>query len=630
MDIQKLPSALQSLLPNLKAPGGTLPPDVKLGEMLTAVVEAKLSDNRLLLKLTDNGQLLRANSSFDVKPGEVLKLEVVKLGVMPELKIVPPEVRLPPEAQAVQQAFRQFLPQQQSLANFTGALFQAAGLEGSANTPLQDAARTLLKSLPQKTELMTAKGLKSAVENSGLFREAKLAAGAVPENDLKGQLLSLAQTLKNLQSQAPLQTPSQTQTPSQPAATAQNHQALAFMDEKPVQPLESKVQNPSQAKPETESQQPASVSKEDARLLKQEVSVPGKSSAPQEASVPGKPSAYQEASVPEKLTVNQPVSAPEKHVEAPLRQPVQSSADQSKPADNTVQSKPDSQNKPFDKAEAVLQNRPDALSPEKAPPQADVKLDKPDAKPFKMPEAAVQSDLPVKLDSSILIEADETPRPADLNQPSQTPEAAARQSPDENFQNKPSEKTQEPAVHHETLKHADQAQAASVLANSESLSDIKSLLHKTEGALARIVLDQLASIPKPDEKQIVWQIEIPYTDGKHADAAKLKIVREGGGGAQDGPKSAQAYWSVVLELNPPGIGTVHSRIMLSNDKIDSCFWSDQKATRALIEQNLGLLNARLEQAGLNVGQLSSMEGAVPEENKFEQKPAVSQLLNERA
>lgn len=145
------------------------------------------------------------------------------------------------------------------------------------------------------------------------------------------------------------------------------------------------------------------------------------------------------------------------------------------------------------------------------------------------------------------------------------------------------------------------------------------LLHKTEGALARIVLDQLASLP-----QNVWQLEIPYTDGRRTDAVKVRIDREN----PANPAGAQANWSVVLELNPPGLGTLHSRISLVGEVLDTYFWSDQKITTELAREHLDLLSVLYTRAGLTAGRLNVLE-ATPAAVKSDSLPTPA-LLDERA
>jgi hypothetical protein len=152
----------------------------------------------------------------------------------------------------------------------------------------------------------------------------------------------------------------------------------------------------------------------------------------------------------------------------------------------------------------------------------------------------------------------------------------------------------------------------------------KALFNKTEGAIARIVLDQLASLPQNDDQQNLWQIEIPFTDGHHTDSVKLKINRE----SKANQASDQANWSVVLELNPPGLGTLHSRISLVGDVIDTYFWSDQPTITSLVQKHLDLLSARYTQAGLTVGQLNALEGT-PVNAKSSDSSLLRILLDER-
>lgn len=170
--------------------------------------------------------------------------------------------------------------------------------------------------------------------------------------------------------------------------------------------------------------------------------------------------------------------------------------------------------------------------------------------------------------------------------------------------------------------------AAVKISSNSSLAEVtdKTLLTQTEGAIARIVLDQLASLPQNNDKQNVWQIEIPFTNGPYTDSVKLKINREG---KSNKPSQAgdQTNWSVMLELNPPGLGTLHSRINLVGETIDTYFWSDQPTITALVREHLDLLSSRYAQAGLAVGQLNALEGT-PVQAKAPDELLRTHLLDE--
>jgi len=118
-------------------------------------------------------------------------------------------------------------------------------------------------------------------------------------------------------------------------------------------------------------------------------------------------------------------------------------------------------------------------------------------------------------------------------------------------------------------------------------------------------------------------LEIPFTDHPYHDAAQLLITQE----EKQNTLDASDYWSVTLELHPPGLGTFYGRIVLNQGKIDTYLWSDQTSTAELIRSNEEHLAARLQQAGLSVGHLATLERGP--NSRPQNKPQVS-LLDLRA
>jgi flagellar hook-length control protein FliK len=112
-------------------------------------------------------------------------------------------------------------------------------------------------------------------------------------------------------------------------------------------------------------------------------------------------------------------------------------------------------------------------------------------------------------------------------------------------------------------------------------------------------------LPQNNEPQNTWQIGIPFTDGAHTDTVKLKITQEG----KSNQNHHQSNWSVVLELNPPGMGIIHCKISLIDNKVDTYFWSDFQSGILQVQNNLDLLANRYAEAGLAVGNLNVVDGA---------------------
>ncbi len=155
-------------------------------------------------------------------------------------------------------------------------------------------------------------------------------------------------------------------------------------------------------------------------------------------------------------------------------------------------------------------------------------------------------------------------------------------------------------------------------------SELKELISKTEGAIAKIVLDQLFSLPKEESSKQSWQLELPFHNGSSpAESLKLIITQEN----KSSPSECEPSWTVVLEITPPNLGTIYSKITLKGNQVDSYFWSEESATCDLIDSHLSDLEMRLSSAGLETGQLGTRLGKPIEAN--DQKPE-KQLVSERA
>ncbi|MCC7413011.1 MAG: flagellar hook-length control protein FliK [Gammaproteobacteria bacterium] len=187
----------------LLRPGGTPPAPLRawvVGQILTATVLATTGADAVL---EIGGQRISARTAAPLPPaGTALTLQVLRAGAQPVL------VRLPAPAPttgatAEAGALRDALPRQDSparlLANL-GRLF-AGARDAGPDLPAGVArtATAVLANLPTADEISVPAGLKRAVENSGLFLEARLrraGADARPDpalfaRDFKAGLLRL-------------------------------------------------------------------------------------------------------------------------------------------------------------------------------------------------------------------------------------------------------------------------------------------------------------------------------------------------------------------------------------------------------------------------------------------------------
>ncbi|MGX2041096.1 flagellar hook-length control protein FliK [Methylocaldum sp. MU1018] len=181
-------------------------PSLKLGDVLKAVVQARLEDHLFLLRLDSGGRTLTARSNANLQPGQIIELEVIKPGMPSELRILPRDSGSPAPEPPVRQALRLFLPKQEPLADVVEEvrlLAAQAKQTAALPAPATQALDRLLASIPGKSELTKAEGVENAVRNSGVFLEAKLAGQAdfspgFADSDFKAQLLRVLDTLKTL------------------------------------------------------------------------------------------------------------------------------------------------------------------------------------------------------------------------------------------------------------------------------------------------------------------------------------------------------------------------------------------------------------------------------------------------
>jgi hypothetical protein len=553
----RLPS---SLLPTQLTPKGiaNLIAQLKPGQNLVAVVETQLAENNFLLKLADTGQQLKARSQLLLSPGQVLKLEVIKLGALPQLRVLPPSLDESPQAQAIQRAFREFLPKQIGLADLAAGLKAALQdvPENAAKAlpePVRQAVRAILDGLPNPAKLATPEGLKQAVRNSGVFLEAKLASQpealkALAAGDFKAKLLALVDSLSQTQPQKPGQVPIDAPPPKTSAAVGNSAGATAAPAGNATPPQEATAQAGASQLVATKSDASTDID-EPASSAQNFGPAAAKASEPQTAAAPGegKSAAPAARDIAQALIVGLEDAAPDEPAEAG-RNPAQEPATTSRPANpNTGQT-----------------TLPEAREPAKT------------LAPHVAPES--------------------TPVPSTmLSKPGhELGHGPARPDP-----------------------------AALDLGRAPEL---KELLQKSEGALARVVLDQLASLPQNDGKQIAWHMDLPFLQGGDPGSARLKIVRED---RPQGSEGEQAFWSVVLELEPPGLGTVHSRITLVGERVDTYFWTDRAATCGLIGEHLDLLSARFKQAGLEVGQVAALPGGATKEGSPRKASVLATLVDEK-
>ena len=162
-------------------------------------------------------------------------------------------------------------------------------------------------------------------------------------------------------------------------------------------------------------------------------------------------------------------------------------------------------------------------------------------------------------------------------------------------------------------------------AGSEALTSGELQRH-IEGALARVQLNQLSSLPQ-ERLAPEWLIELPVRRDEQTDVWGLRIAREGrDGGQEDAAIEDAGAWTVMLAFDLPGLGPMQSRISLRGDRVSAQFFSAIQGVLPRVNEQLPQLQARLQQAGLRVAELTCHQGRIP----APAAPDKTRILDERA
>jgi len=141
-----------------------------------------------------------------------------------------------------------------------------------------------------------------------------------------------------------------------------------------------------------------------------------------------------------------------------------------------------------------------------------------------------------------------------------------------------------------------------------------------EGAVSRIQLHQLNSLPTEEGVRPVWSMEIPVRTEERVDIWSLCIEQEAPGKGS----SAVGRWSVSLAFELETLGPVRARVALQDQKVSASFWAEHEETAELFDQLKGQLRERLVELGLTVGNILCAQGLPPTPEK---SPSPSRAVN---
>jgi hypothetical protein len=149
--------------------------------------------------------------------------------------------------------------------------------------------------------------------------------------------------------------------------------------------------------------------------------------------------------------------------------------------------------------------------------------------------------------------------------------------------------------------HAQPAATAQIAADAPAATLVRALLHGVDGALARQVLFQLASLPSAaqtpgDRSASLWTFELPMASQSGVTSTPFEISRDGGHAAA-GAEAGEPTWRARFSLDLGGSGPVHAQVSVHNGRARVSLWAEQPETAAALEGGRAALASDL--AGQN-------------------------------
>ncbi len=160
-------------------------------------------------------------------------------------------------------------------------------------------------------------------------------------------------------------------------------------------------------------------------------------------------------------------------------------------------------------------------------------------------------------------------------------------------------------------KNATSTKEATIKAAELALkAETETLNKQIESSIARIEVNQSKAVVSYDNQSPLWSIEVPVKDEKDIDLLKLNI-HEDKDPNNDDKKNRQ--WTTDLKITFENIGSLSAKLSIIDKEVNAILWSDNEILNSLIEDNLAVLNKKIELHGLTTGKITCLKEAPVEQ-----------------
>lgn len=150
---------------------------------------------------------------------------------------------------------------------------------------------------------------------------------------------------------------------------------------------------------------------------------------------------------------------------------------------------------------------------------------------------------------------------------------------------------------------------------------ILALIQQTEGALARIQLNQLNSLPTQEHAQARWHIEIPVLNDNQFHSLSLDIEHD----AKRKSKHAEDSWTAMLSVDLGDLGWLRAKLQLQQGRLNATLWAEQVYTADLAAVHLDSLGNALCAAGVQLDGIHCHHGRPAEPSESRSQPPLIEI-----
>ncbi len=132
---------------------------------------------------------------------------------------------------------------------------------------------------------------------------------------------------------------------------------------------------------------------------------------------------------------------------------------------------------------------------------------------------------------------------------------------------------------------------------------------QSEASLARTQLHQAASLSGTEQSNTNLAFELPIRNNQQIDLFDI-VIEEEKPNQHDDEERGHA-WSISLAFDLEGLGPLHAKLRLVENKVSTLFWAEREETTQLLNQHIANLTQRYQQSGLEAAELQCFNGPPP-------------------